>query len=162
MTIERRSIVKGAAWSAPVILFGTAAPAAAASHEQPPVVPLCIPGDVLLVEPLPGQTFKTNEGQGNTLVMGDGVQVTNTGEGTLRFVVGFWTNAGQVGLLTILGNDDITLEAPKDGNKATVNLWLLPGQTRTLKVATDTAATKAEAHLLIDCQRFIFKSTETA
>lgn len=160
MSVTRRTLVKSAAWTVPVISLATAAPAAAASGQPPIIVPSCIPVDHLLVEPLPGETFKTNDGAGNTLVKGTGVVVTNTTSSTLRFVVGFWTNAGQEGLVTISGTDPTTLRAPKDGNKATVVVTLLPGQTRTLKVTTDTAATKAEAHLVIDCQRFIFKSTE--
>lgn len=155
--ITRRTVTK-AVWTAPIIMTAVAAPAAAASQPPPVVVPVCISPDRLLVAPIAGTTFKTNEGQGSTLVVGDGVIMTNTGSSTLRFVVGFWTNAGQEATLSILGNDTISLEAPKSGNKATVPMLLLAGESRTIKVSTSFADAKAEAHLVIDCQSFIFKS----
>ena len=158
MTIDRRTTLKYGAWSVPAIITATAAPAAAASGGTPPPVPSCIPSDELLITPLEGESFKTNDGQGNTLVKGTGVVITNTTSHTLVFVVGLWTNAGQQALLVIGGNDPMRLESPKDGNKATVVIELLAGQSRALMVSTDKAATKAEAHLVVDCQRFIFKS----
>jgi len=152
--MKRRDVLAASVWSVPVILTATAAPAAAASSV--PVVPLdlCQSG-ALAFEALPGQEFKGNSGNGFTLVKGDGLIVHNRSGALLTLPLTFWTSAHQSGLLVTTSGDTL-LAVDKDGNRASTVITMDPGTSRILRVVVDDS--KAEAHLVLDCGRFVFKS----
>ncbi|MDR6861930.1 hypothetical protein [Phycicoccus sp. 3266] len=152
MTVDltRRQVNLGAAWSVPVVLAAVAAPAAQGS--QIPLDP-CTPN--LLFKPLANGELKGNDGNGFQLVTGDGITVTNLNAGAVSVPVVFWTSAHQDALL--VGAADVLLEA-KDGNSSSTVVVLEPGQPRTFRVRA--AASSAEAHLIVDCSRFIFKAVQ--
>jgi hypothetical protein len=148
-----RRTVLAAAWSAPIILAATSAPAAAASA-TPPATPACLP---LTFTPLPGEPeFKDNQGNGFTLITGTGVTVTNTTTSQLTVPVTLWTSAHQEGVRLTTSTGDVLLTAPKDGNQATVTISIGPGQSRQLRIVVDHS--NAEAHLVVSCDGFLFKS----
>lgn len=151
--LSRRTVV-GAAWSVPVILVATAAPAAAASVEQPPV---CIDPVGLVVRPVTGMPWQENQGNGFTLVKGDAILVGNDGPfDEITVTVTLWTSAGQEGLRLVGISGDTLLEAPKDGNRASLDILV-----RDLRVLKVVAPEKdASAHLIVGCSRgFVLKSS---
>jgi hypothetical protein len=151
--IARRTVVAGAAWAVPTILVATAAPAVAASA---PIV--CVDPVGLVVEPVEGMPWKTNEGQGFTLVKGDSILVGNDGPfDPIKVLVTVWTSASQAGVRLVGVSGDTILAAPKDGNRATVEIEVAIGVDRLLQVVAE--GSDAEAHIIIGCDRgFILKS----
>lgn len=154
--MKRRTVLAGAVWSVPVILAATAAPANAASGVPLPTV--CVDPDGLDVQPIPGQPeFKENNGQGFTLVKGDGVQVSNTAAHPINVPVTLWTSAHQEGLRLVGAFGDTILPAPKDGNRATTTITVPATGSSILRVTAPKS--NAEAHLIIGCDRgYIVKS----
>jgi hypothetical protein len=159
MTTSRRTVLLGAAWSVPVITLVAAAPAAAASG-QPPYV--CIDPDGLDVRPITGQPdFKENNGQGFTLVKGDGVTVVNTSAQPIHVPMTLWTSASQEGVRVTSSTGDTIVAAPKSGNSATASITVPANGSSILRIVAPVS--NAEAHLIIGCDRgFIFKSVGAA
>lgn len=154
--INRRTLVAGAAWTVPAILVATAAPAAAASGTPAPV---CVDPAGLVVEPVEGMPWKTNEGQGFTVVKGDSILVGNDGPfDPIKVLVTVWTSAHQSGVRLVGASGDTILTVPKDGNRATIEIEVAIGVDRLLQVVADESS--AEAHVIIGCDRgFILKSS---
>jgi hypothetical protein len=150
----RRNVLTGGAWLVPTIVLATAAPAAAGSSLPEPV---CVDPAGLGVAPIPGQEFKENNGQGFTLVKGDGVLVTNSSPFPIRVTLTLWTSASQEGVRLVSPIGDTILAAPKSGNRATVTITIPAHGSRVLRIVADQS--DAEAHLIVGCDRgFIFKS----
>ena len=143
------------AWTTPVVLAAVAAPAAAGSVPPPPV---CVDPAGLAIFEAPGMPWKTNEGQGFTLVKGDAILVGNIGPfAEITVPVTLWSSADQDGITLITSSGDTLLVAPKDGNRASVDIVVKQGERRVLQITTQHK--DAEAHLIIGCDRgFILKS----
>jgi hypothetical protein len=154
--ISRRSVV-GAVWATPVILAAVAAPAAAAS--QAPPAPVCLDPEGLSIRPVEGQPWKENSGQGFTLVKGDSLYVANDGPfDRIQVPVTVWTANSQEGLRLVTDGGDLVVEAPKDGNRATVTISVRSEELVLLKVVSTSK--DAEAHVIIGCDKgFILKSS---
>lgn len=156
MTIDRRAILGGAAWTVPAIIVATACPAAAAS--TPPVT-VCVDPDGLGVRPIAGDPpFKENDGNGFTLVKSEAIVVTNDSHYPINVAVTLWTSAGQVGLRLIGASGDTLLSAPKDGSRASVLITVPALGSRLLQVVAPDK--DASAHLIVGCDRgFVLKSS---
>lgn len=156
MTTDRRTILGAAAWTVPVVLVATAAPAAAASATPDPI---CVDPQGLVIEPAEGMPWQENQGNGFTLVKGDTIFVGNDGpHETIHVLVTAWTSASQEGLRLIGASGDTILSLPKDGNRASIEIEIPRGFTRPLQVVSPSK--DASAHLIIGCDRgFVLKSS---
>jgi hypothetical protein len=153
--VSRRTIAQGLAWTVPAIIVATAAPAAAASGTPAPV---CVDPRGLVVEPVEGMPWKTNNGEGFTLVEGDAILVGNDGPfDPIKVLVTAWTSASQDGVRLVGASGDILLALPKSGNRATVEIEVAIGVDRLLQVVAPDK--DASAHVIIGCSRgFVLKS----
>lgn len=155
MSPTRRTVINTIAWSTPVIAFAVASPAASASTLPPPALDLCQSGGLLFVGIEAESQIKGNDGNGFTLVKGDGIVAINRSGTQLALPVTLWTSAGQVGLQV---DDDAPIATAKDGNKATTTLIIpVDGSVELRIIQSDSGA---QSHLVIDCGRFLFKSTK--
>lgn len=154
--ISRRSIV-AAAWVAPVIVAASAAPAVAAS--TPPPIPVCVDPDGLVIKPVFGQNWKTNQGEGFTTVDGNTISIENNGPyDTIHVPITIWTSAHEDGVRLQSYYGDKLLDVPKDGNRASVMLTITKGTPFLVQVVAPIK--DAEAHLIVGCDRgFILKSS---
>lgn len=148
--VSRRTVTRAAAigWTAPVILAAVAAPAAAASQTVDPQP--CVDPVGLGVKPQPGSDWNENSGDGFTTVKGgDGVVLTNTSDTPITVLLTFWTSAHQEGVRLVGGTGDTLIEAPKDGNRASIPVLIGANDQREVRVAADRKS--AEAHLIVGC-----------
>ncbi len=155
--LSRRNVVKyGTAWTVPVVLFAVASPQAAASGESPGPQPSLCDRGLLTFAALEGADIHYNSGNGFNEVPGTGLIVTNNSTQVMTLSLTLWTSAKQDALIYTSSGD--LLISAKDGNEAGAVITLDPGTSRTFRIRV--TGSKANAHLVIDCGRFHFDSSD--